>query len=186
MFDAILNVAEIVQRCAAKPVARLGHPRLWLRRNCADAKLRQVRVEVLQSVRNAFRIVDEHESLHAQAFAVAESRLRGELKAALHDAMSSPEPRKRKLRVDTARQRAVLDGTSIDLGSEERARLLSVMLANEGAWLSGELKAFPRSNERPARLIKKMPPSITDLIDAKRGRGFRLDLSVGRLLRPGR
>ncbi|TAH37722.1 MAG: helix-turn-helix domain-containing protein [Planctomycetota bacterium] len=89
-----------------------------------------------------------------------------------------PKPNPRSLRISD-------DGGVAILGSEhhpitpEQARILRHLLNAKGGFVpSDELKAWKDSHERPDRIIDRLPRPIHDLIEARRGAGYRLRMPV--------
>lgn len=71
---------------------------------------------------------------------------------------------------------AVCDGTVYPI-TEDQARVLCRLIDAHGAWVpSGSMKQFPDSEERPDRIIRRLPRPIQDRIESKTSQGFRLRL----------
>lgn len=79
--------------------------------------------------------------------------------------------------VDCEKFTVTLEGQLYAL-TKRRAEILQMLINAKGGWVSSEeLKEYRHSNERPDKMIKKLPPQILKLIESQRGVGFRLKIT---------
>ena len=106
-----------------------------------------------------------------------EERDGGAVAAAVKVARDLLKPPTDEIRISADHKTVTFRGRTDPL-TEPQARVLSRIVGAGGRWItSDELREFPKSSERPDRIIKGLPEAIRSGIESKTGTGYRWTLT---------